>query len=49
MQHLALPRIEIHLPLFEWANRHRAKPFPTIMCWQIDRHLTVTRLDVRNG
>jgi hypothetical protein len=45
----SLPRSqsEIHLPLFDWANRHRAKPFPKITSWQIDRNLRVSHIEVR--
>jgi hypothetical protein len=46
MQHIASPKTEIHLPLFAWANRHRAKPFPQINRYQVDGNLRVTRFEV---
>ena len=49
MQRIAPPKTECYLPLFEWAKRHRAKPFPAITRWQIDRNLLVSRIEVNHG
>ncbi len=47
MHRLQQKPTEIYLPLFVWANRHRARPFPKITRWQIDRNLLVTKVEVR--
>jgi hypothetical protein len=49
VHHIAPPKIEIHLPLFAWANRHRAKPFPQIRRWHVDGNLCVTGIEVIHG
>ena len=49
MSILERSKTKIHLPLFEWANRHRAKPFPQIKRWQIDGNLLVTGIEVKHG
>lgn len=48
MHHIASPKAEIHLPLFVWANRHRAKPFTRLTSWSIDRNLNVLKVQVRS-
>jgi hypothetical protein len=47
MRTITPSQTEIYLPLFQWANRHRAKPFPEIARWQIDRNLRVSNVEVR--
>jgi hypothetical protein len=46
MKTIAPTKTEIYLPLFAWANRHRAKPFPQIKRYQVDGNLRVTRFEV---
>lgn len=49
MPFIASHHRESYLPLFEWAFRHRATPFPKITRWQIDRNLNVLYVRVTHG
>ena len=49
MKTIAPSKTLIHLPLFAWTNRHRAKPFPQIRRWHVDGNLCVLGIEVKHG
>ena len=49
MRTIAPPKSEIYLPLFAWANRHRAKPVFQITRYQVDGNLCVSGIEVKHG
>lgn len=49
MPFIATHHRESYLPLFKWAVRHRAQPFPKITRWQIDRNLNVLNVRGKHG